>query len=245
MEGAFLGPAFAQEDVERRLTKAGAHFTVVSDEDVIERTAASLAAGKAVGWMQGRMEFGPRALGARSILGDPRSPTMQKTLNLRVKYRESFRPFAPAVLREDVSDWFELDTDSPYVACCRRETGTAATHDQRGRSAFRHRQAQRGTLGHSRRHPRGLFGARADGPRRYEPTIPRADLSLQGQDGLPGAGQHQHHRAVHRSHERVWWRQTSIDPIKVVRRLCSLHLIHAIGSTQFGIKYEQSCPRPA
>jgi carbamoyltransferase len=109
MEGAFLGPAFAQEDVERRLTKAGAHFTVVSDEDVIERTAASLAAGEAVGWMQGRMEFGPRALGARSILGDPRSPTMQKTLNLRVKYRESFRPFAPAVLREDVSDWFELD----------------------------------------------------------------------------------------------------------------------------------------
>jgi carbamoyltransferase len=115
MEGAFLGPAFAQQDVERRLTAAGAHFTVVSDDDVIEKTATSLAHGNAVGWMQGRMEFGPRALGARSVLGDPRAPTMQRTLNLRVKYRESFRPFAPAVLREDVSDWFELDADSPYM----------------------------------------------------------------------------------------------------------------------------------
>ena len=115
MEGAFLGPSFRQEDVESRLSKAGAKFTVVSDDDVIEKTATSLASGEAVGWVQGRMEFGPRALGARSILGDPRSSTMQKTLNLRVKYRESFRPFAPAVLREDVSDWFELDADSPYM----------------------------------------------------------------------------------------------------------------------------------
>jgi carbamoyltransferase len=115
MEGALLGPGFAQADVESRLAKAGAHFTVVSDADVIEQTAVSLAAGEAVGWMQGRMEFGPRALGARSVLGDPRSPSMQKTLNLRVKYRESFRPFAPAVLREDVADWFEIDTDSPYM----------------------------------------------------------------------------------------------------------------------------------
>jgi carbamoyltransferase len=115
MQGALLGPGFAQADVESRLARAGAHFTVVSDEDVIEQTAASLAAGEAVGWMQGRMEFGPRALGARSVLGDPRSPSMQKTLNLRVKYRESFRPFAPAVLREDVADWFEIDADSPYM----------------------------------------------------------------------------------------------------------------------------------
>jgi len=115
MQGALLGPAFAQGDIERRLKDAGAHFSTVSDDDVIEKTATSLAGGEAVGWMQGRMEFGPRALGARSVLGDPRSPTMQKTLNLRVKYRESFRPFAPAVLREDVSDWFELDTDSPYM----------------------------------------------------------------------------------------------------------------------------------
>ena len=115
MEGAFLGPAYAPGDVESRLTRAGARYAVVSDEDVIEKTATALADGDAVGWMQGRMEFGPRALGARSVLGDPRSPTMQKTLNLRVKYRESFRPFAPAVLRENVSDWFELDADSPYM----------------------------------------------------------------------------------------------------------------------------------
>jgi carbamoyltransferase len=115
MQGALLGPGFAQGDIERRLTDAGARFAIVPDDDVIEKTAASLAGGEAVGWMQGRMEFGPRALGARSVLGDPRSPSMQKTLNLRVKYRESFRPFAPAVLREDVADWFELDTDSPYM----------------------------------------------------------------------------------------------------------------------------------
>jgi carbamoyltransferase len=115
MEGALLGPAFDQLEVEKRLAQAGATFTVAAEDEVIEHTATSLASGEAVGWMQGRMEFGPRALGARSILGDPRSPTMQKQLNLRIKYRESFRPFAPAVLREEVSYWFELDTDSPYM----------------------------------------------------------------------------------------------------------------------------------
>jgi carbamoyltransferase len=133
MEGALLGPAFSQSDVERRLTAAGARFSVVSDDDVIEQTASALAAGDAVAWMQGRMEFGPRALGARSVLGDPRSPSMQKTLNLRVKYRESFRPFAPAVLREDVADWFELDADSPYmllVADVKRERRRAMTNEE-------------------------------------------------------------------------------------------------------------------
>jgi carbamoyltransferase len=115
MSGAFLGPEFSQSDIERRLTACGAHFTVLNENDMIETTAETLSDQLAVGWFQGRMEFGPRALGARSILGDPRSPNMQKTLNLKVKYRESFRPFAPAVLREDVADWFELDTDSPYM----------------------------------------------------------------------------------------------------------------------------------
>jgi carbamoyltransferase len=115
MSGAFLGPSFSQADIERRLTKAGARFGVLSDDEMIEATAQALATQQAVAWFQGRMEFGPRALGARSILGDPRSPTMQKNLNLKVKYRESFRPFAPSVLREDVSDWFELDSDSPYM----------------------------------------------------------------------------------------------------------------------------------
>jgi len=133
MQGALLGPAFAQGDIERRLKDAGAHFSTVSDDDVIEKTATSLAGGEAVGWMQGRMEFGPRALGARSVLGDPRSPTMQKTLNLRVKYRESFRPFAPAVLREDVADWFELDSDSPYmllVADVKKERRRRMTNEE-------------------------------------------------------------------------------------------------------------------
>jgi carbamoyltransferase len=115
MSGSYLGPSYSKAEVERRLAAAGARFTPLSDEAVIEAAAQALAAGKAVGWCQGRMEFGPRSLGARSILGDPRSPTMQKTLNLRIKYRESFRPFAPSVLREDLSDWFECDVDSPYM----------------------------------------------------------------------------------------------------------------------------------
>ncbi|MBP6564714.1 MAG: carbamoyltransferase [Burkholderiales bacterium] len=116
MRGAYLGPSYAQADIERRLNAAGAAFDCVDDETLIERCAAALAGGKALGWHQGRMEFGPRALGGRSILGDPRSPGMQKLLNLKVKFRESFRPFAPSVLREDVAEWFELDGDSPYMS---------------------------------------------------------------------------------------------------------------------------------
>lgn len=115
MRGSYLGPEFAQADIERRLTAAGARFQVLGDADLYQAGATALAEEKALGWFQGRMEFGPRALGGRSILGDARSPAMQSVLNLKVKYRESFRPFAPAVLREDVADWFELDGDSPYM----------------------------------------------------------------------------------------------------------------------------------
>jgi carbamoyltransferase len=115
MSGALLGPSFAQTDVERRLSAAGAAYIVLSDVDLIGQTAKALADGAAVGWFQGRMEFGPRALGARSILGNPAAPDMQRTLNLKVKFRESFRPFAPAIRREDVADWFELNCDSPYM----------------------------------------------------------------------------------------------------------------------------------
>ncbi|MBT5551186.1 MAG: carbamoyltransferase [Nitrospina sp.] len=115
MQGALLGPSFDTEEIERRLLKAQAKFIVLEEPELIEATARELSDGKAVGWFQGRMEFGPRALGNRSILADPRSPTTQKTLNLKVKFRESFRPFAPSVLREDAGDWFELDTDSPYM----------------------------------------------------------------------------------------------------------------------------------
>ena len=115
MAGSYLGPAFSQGDIEKRLKALGAKFKVLKEAEFISRTAQALDDGKAVGWFSGRMEFGPRALGARSILGDPRNPQMQKTLNLRIKYRESFRPFAPSVLREDVGEYFELDVDSPYM----------------------------------------------------------------------------------------------------------------------------------
>jgi carbamoyltransferase len=133
MSGTFLGPGFAQAEIERRLTAAKARFVVLDEAEMIETTARALAAQKAVGWFQGRMEFGPRSLGARSILGDPRSPEMQKNLNLKVKYRESFQPFAPAVLREDVADWFELDSDSPYmllVADVRKDRHRAMSADE-------------------------------------------------------------------------------------------------------------------
>ena len=115
MKGSYLGPNYSQQTIETELSECGARYDSVSDEEMIEQTATALAEGKAVGWFQGRMEFGPRALGGRSILGDPRSETMQRTLNLKVKYRESFRPFAPSVRRESVSEWFELDGDSPYM----------------------------------------------------------------------------------------------------------------------------------
>lgn len=115
MGGSYLGPSFAQVDIEGRLAAQGAKFRSMSDDELYDATAESLENGDAVGWFQGRMEFGPRALGARSILGDPRNPEMQKTLNLKIKFRESFRPFAPSVLAEDVADYFELDQASPYM----------------------------------------------------------------------------------------------------------------------------------
>ncbi len=115
MRGSYLGPEYPDDVIENELLKAGAIFEKLETEELNNKTAEGLANNKAVGWFQGRMEFGPRALGGRSILGDPRSQTTQKTLNLKVKYRESFRPFAPSVLRDDVADWFDLDSDSPYM----------------------------------------------------------------------------------------------------------------------------------
>jgi len=115
MHGSYLGPEFTQSEIENRLEKSGAKFAVLEECELLEQCVDALVEEKAIGWFQGRMEFGPRALGARSILGDPRSPRMQSMLNLKVKFRESFRPFAPSVLRECVADWFELDTDSPYM----------------------------------------------------------------------------------------------------------------------------------
>ena len=115
MKGAYLGPEFSDDEIETELKACGAVFKKLTEKELIEQVASALASERAVGWMQGRMEFGPRALGGRSIIADPRSPVMQKQLNLKVKYRESFRTFAPSILREDVNDWFEHDTDSPYM----------------------------------------------------------------------------------------------------------------------------------
>ena len=115
MQGSYLGPEFSQAAIEQRLSAVGAKFSVASEPNLYETACDALEAGHAVGWFQGRMEFGPRALGARSILGDPRNPEMQKNLNLKIKYRESFRPFAPSVLAEDAADYFELDVESPYM----------------------------------------------------------------------------------------------------------------------------------
>jgi len=115
MKGSYLGPEFSDLEIQRRLTAIGANFVTLDVDSIIDKTAQALADGKSIGWFQGRMEFGPRALGGRSILGDPRSPEMQKILNLKIKYRESFRPFAPSVRLEDVAEWFDLDTESPYM----------------------------------------------------------------------------------------------------------------------------------
>ena len=115
MKGGYLGPSYEDDDIKRRLTAVGAKFETFDEATMLDATAQALADGKAIGWFQGRMEFGPRALGGRSFIGDARSPEMQKLLNLKVKYRESFRPFAPSVLAEEASDWFELDGDSPYM----------------------------------------------------------------------------------------------------------------------------------
>jgi carbamoyltransferase len=133
MQGGYLGPEFSLDDIQRRLTKAGAVFETLDDDGLVNACATSLAEGKAIGWFQGRMEFGPRALGARSVIGDARSPSMQKTLNLKVKYRESFRPFAPSVLAEDADQYFDLKDESPYmllVADVKEDKRIAMTEEQ-------------------------------------------------------------------------------------------------------------------
>jgi len=115
MQGSYLGPEYSQKEIENELDKIGAVYEIKNEPELLNQTAEDLSKGDAIGWFQGRMEFGPRALGARSILGDPRSELMQKNLNIKVKFRESFRPFAPSILREDLSEWFEISEDSPYM----------------------------------------------------------------------------------------------------------------------------------
>ena len=115
MQGSYLGPCYKDSEIEKDLKELGAKYKKLSEEELLQITAKELSEEKIVGWFQGKMEFGPRALGARSIIADPRSEKMQKTLNLKVKFRESFRPFAPSIIREDLSNWFELNSDSPYM----------------------------------------------------------------------------------------------------------------------------------
>ena len=115
MQGSYLGPEFSQKEIEEELKNVGANFEIMKEEELVNKTAESISKGDAIGWFQGRMEFGPRALGGRSILGDPRSPNMQKNLNLKVKYRESFRPFAPSILRNSLNEWFDINCNSPYM----------------------------------------------------------------------------------------------------------------------------------
>jgi carbamoyltransferase len=115
MRGALLGPCFTQQEIELRLRRAGACFDVLDDQRLLEASVDALEREQTLGWFQGRMEFGPRALGSRSILADARSARMQSALNLKIKRRESFRPFAPSILREDLGEWFDLDTGSPYM----------------------------------------------------------------------------------------------------------------------------------
>ena len=115
MQGSYLGPEYTQSEIEKELKASGAKFDILTEDNLINKTAEDLSKGNAIGWFQGRMEFGPRALGGRSILGDPRSSDMQKILNLKVKYRESFRPFAPSILNEDLTEWFDMNSDSPYM----------------------------------------------------------------------------------------------------------------------------------
>ena len=134
MQGSYLGPEYSQKEIEKQLDKAGAKYEILKNEVLLDKTAADLSNEAAIGWFQGRMEFGPRALGGRSILGDPRSEKMQKNLNLKVKYRESFRPFAPSILKEDLSEWFDINVDSPYmlmVASINKDKTIKMTEDQK------------------------------------------------------------------------------------------------------------------
>ena len=134
MQGSYLGPEYSQKEIEEQLDKAGAKYEIFKDEELLDKTATDLSNEEAIGWFQGRMEFGPRALGGRSILGDPRSEKMQKNLNLKVKYRESFRPFAPSILKEDLSEWFDINVDSPYmlmVANINKDKAVEMTEDQK------------------------------------------------------------------------------------------------------------------
>ena len=149
MKGAYLGPEFSPDEIRAFLDRVGAEYRCLQPEALVEEAAEILTRGAVVGWFQGRMEFGPRALGARSILGDPRNPEMQSQMNIKIKFREGFRPFAPSVLREKVGEWFELETDSPYmllVAPVRSDRRLATTEEQEARWGIEKLKVQRSQI---------------------------------------------------------------------------------------------------
>jgi carbamoyltransferase len=149
MKGAYLGPEFSPDEIRAFLDRIGAPYRCLQPDTLIDETADILTRGEIIGWFQGRMEFGPRALGARSILGDPRNPQMQSQMNIKIKFREGFRPFAPSVLREKVSQWFELDTDSPYmllVAPVRKDRRRTTTAEEEGRWGIEKLKVQRSEI---------------------------------------------------------------------------------------------------
>ena len=196
MVGSYLGPEFDDGETQTRLKAAGARFATPSRDQLLDCTARALADGKAVGWFQGRMEFGPRALGNRSILGDPRDPEMQKKLNLKVKYRESFRPFAPSVLREQVAEWFDINVDSPYMLIVanvlERHRREITSEEQKLHGV---RQTECVEVERSRGHARGLFCPRADRAPRDQSALPRSYQPFSRADRMPRTGQHQLQRA--------------------------------------------------
>jgi carbamoyltransferase len=149
MKGAYLGPDFGPDEIRAFLDRVGAPYRCLSPDTLIEETADCLTRGEVVGWFQGRMEFGPRALGARSILGDPRNPAMQSQMNIKIKFREGFRPFAPSVLREKVGEWFDLDADSPYmllVAPVRKDRRRTTTEEEEARWGIEKLKVQRSEI---------------------------------------------------------------------------------------------------
>lgn len=204
MQGAYLGPAFSPSEVRTALDSAGANYQELGDDELVEQTAQALADGQAIGWMQGRMEFGPRALGARSILADPRSPTVQRQLNLKIKFRESFRPFAPSVLREHLEEWFHLAVDSPYmelVANVSKERLLPLRKTEERRAGL---EARGRPLANPRGHPCRQQRPDSDGPPGNQPALPQADQPFRRAHWLPASGQHlvQRPRRADRVHAR-------------------------------------------
>ena len=191
MSGSFLGPRYSEAEITAAIQKGGWVAKRVDPQDVAAQVAAAMADEKVVGLMQGRMEFGPRALGGRSIIGDARSPKMQAVMNLKIKFRESFRPFAPAVLREHVADWFELDGDSPYmllVADVRQDQRLPVPPEAEALWGIEKLNVPRSTRAGD--HARRLLGAHPDRPPRHQPALSRHHRRLSPHDRLPGDRQH-------------------------------------------------------